>query len=118
MGHRNILANPHVGILFVIPGTPETLRVNGKAELVGDPSLNERLAARGKNAILATKVRVEECFFHCGKAFIRSKLWQPEEWGERHRVSFGEMYARQKSLSREVASNIDARIDEDYETNL
>ena len=83
-GHQNILSNPKVGLLFLIPGTPETLRVNGSAELTTDPALLERLAARGKPAVLAIRVHVEECFFHCAKAFIRSKLWESGSWPERY----------------------------------
>ena len=84
-GHLNVLENPQVGLLLVIPNTSETLRINGKAELSADPELLESLAARGKPAVLAIRVTVEECFFHCGKAFIRSGLWKPDEWGARHR---------------------------------
>ena len=72
--------NPHVGVIFVLPATPETVRVNGIAELTADPELLERLAARGKPALLAIRVHVEECFHHCAKAFIRSELWKPETW--------------------------------------
>ena len=79
-GFRNILARPRVGMIFVVPGVTETLRVNGGAELTRDPELLERLAARGKPALLATRVRVEECFFHCGKAFVRSALWKTGSW--------------------------------------
>jgi PPOX class probable FMN-dependent enzyme len=114
-GHLNILRNPHVGLLFMIPGTPETLRVNGRAELTRDPALLERLAARGRPAILATRVRIDECFFHCAKAFMRSNLWKPEKWGDRHRVSFGEIYA---AGNTDAASAIDKAIEEDYRDNL
>lgn len=117
-GHMNILANPNVGVLFVIPQTNETLRVNGRAELTSEPSLLEKLAARGKPAVLAIRVTVEECFFHCGKAFIRSELWNPDQWKGRHRVSFGEMYAQRKSLDNTVAEAIDDSIDQDYRLNL
>jgi PPOX class probable FMN-dependent enzyme len=117
-GHRNILANPGVGLIFCIPGTSETLRINGKAELESSESQLEELAARGKPAVLAIRVTVEECFFHCGKAFIRSGLWKPKTWKEPHRVSFGEMYAARVNASTEVASSIDASIANDYETNL
>ncbi|MEM7217399.1 MAG: MSMEG_1061 family FMN-dependent PPOX-type flavoprotein [Pseudomonadota bacterium] len=117
-GHRNIIANPRIGLLFVIPQTSETLRVNGTAELTSDPEVLEALAARGKPAILATRVTVEESFFHCGKAFIRSDLWKPERWGERHRVSFGEMYRKRKGLDESVATAIDAGIETDYKQNL
>ena len=82
-GLQNILANPRVGVIFMLPGTPETVRVNGTATLTADPELLARLAARGKPAVLAIRIRVEECFHHCAKAFIRSKLWKPESWSER-----------------------------------
>jgi len=117
-GHHNILENPNVGVLFMIPNTAETLRVNGRAVLDSDSDLLSRLSAREKPALLAIRVTVDECFFHCGKAFLRSKLWNPEDWGERHRVSFGEMYAARKSLSKTVAKSIDQSIDHDYEVNL
>ena len=64
-GHLNILRNPHVGMIFIVPGTPETVRVNGRAELTRDPELLERLAARGRPAVLATRIRIDQCFFHC-----------------------------------------------------
>ncbi len=117
-GHRNILVNPQVGVLFMIPGTPETLRVNGQAALSADPELLERLAARGRPAVLAIRVQVEEVFFHCAKAFLRSRLWRPESWGEKHEVSFGKMFAAAKNASTEAAVAIDAAVDADYRDNL
>lgn len=118
-GHRNILENPHIGLIFCIPETNETLRVNGTATLDANPELLAELAARGKNAILGIRVHVEECFFHCGKAFIRSHLWQPAKWpAEKHKVSFGEMYAARIQAKQEVAEMIDASIASDYENNL
>jgi predicted pyridoxine 5'-phosphate oxidase superfamily flavin-nucleotide-binding protein len=105
-------------VLFLIPGTPETYRVNGTAELTTDPALLERLAARGRPAVLAIRVHVEECFFHCAKAFIRSKLWQPETWPERRRVSFGKMFAKAAGADDEAAAAIDAAIETDYRENL
>ena len=117
-GHENLLSNPRIGLLFMIPGTPETLRVNGRAELLDDADLLERLAARGKAATLVIRVKVEECFFHCGKAMIRSKIWHPDDWVERHEVSFGKMYAALKNADDAVAKTIDDAIDQDYENNL
>ncbi len=118
-GHRNIIDNPHIGLIFFIPETNETLRVNGKAQLTADPELLNSLAARGKDAVLGIKVTVEECFFHCGKAFIRSGLWQPKKWPEeKHKVSFGEMYAARTAANQEVADMIDASIETDYKDNL
>lgn len=79
-GPRNILATGRIGLLFVVPGQRETLRVNGAATLNNDPALLEQLSARGKPALLCTEVAVEECFFHCGKAMIRSRAWHPGSW--------------------------------------
>ncbi|MAG31704.1 MAG: phosphohydrolase [Deltaproteobacteria bacterium] len=117
-GHLNILANPHVGVLAMVPGTPETLRINGRAELTSDPALLERLAARGRPAVLANRIHIDQCFFHCAKAFIRSNLWKPEEWGERHRVSFGEMIAARTTSDEQTARAIDEAIETDYRENL
>ncbi len=117
-GLENILENPQVGILFVVPGTAETFRVNGTAELVCEPQLMKRLAARGRPAVIGIRVTVEEAFFHCAKAFIRSKLWKHEQWGERHKVSFGEMFAKNAGVGKEAAEAVDKAIEADYETNL
>lgn len=117
-GHENILKNPRIGLLFCIPGTNETLRVNGTAQLSADPALLEKLAARGKPAVLVIRVNVEECFFHCGKAFIRSELWSAETWDEPHKVSFGAMFAARKNLDKDVERMIDDSIATDYEENL
>jgi len=117
-GLENILQNPQVGLLFLVPGTPETLRINGHAELTRDPVLLQRMAARGKPALLGIRVTVEECFFHCAKAFIRSELWKPDTWQERVRVSFGRMAARKLKADSQLADAIDKAVDEDYRTNL
>ena len=117
-GHRNVLENPRVGVLFMIPGTPETLRVSGRAEISADPALLARLAARGKPAVLAIRVRIEEVFFHCAKAFLRAQLWQPETWQARHEVSFGKMYAARKKVAASTAKAIDQAIAADYRDNL
>jgi uncharacterized protein len=120
-GLQNILGNPRVGILFMIPGTGETLRVNGAAELTRDPAILERLAARGKPALLAIRVTVEECFFHCAKAFLRARLWKPDTWAPLQ-VSFGRMLAPrlapEKDAAEPLAEAIDQMIAEDYRTNL
>ncbi len=117
-GHLNIIENPHVGVLFMIPGTPETLRVNGRAELTSNPTLLEQLAARGKPAVLAIRVHIDECFFHCAKAFIRSDLWKPDAWPDRQKISFGRMYAKQRGADEATAQEIDAFVEADYRDNL
>ena len=117
-GLQNILARPRVGVIFMLPGTPETVRVNGTATLSADPELLARLAARGKPALLAIRVHVEECFHHCAKAFIRSRLWKPESWQERMKISFGAMAAKRMKLGDEVAAKFDAAVEDDYRNNL
>jgi PPOX class probable FMN-dependent enzyme len=79
-GMRNILANPHVGLIFLVPGREETLRVNGRAAIVRDADLLAGMAVRGKVPLLAIGVMVEEVFLHCAKAFKRSGLWEPARW--------------------------------------
>jgi PPOX class probable FMN-dependent enzyme len=79
-GMRNLLENPHVGLIFLVPGKEETLRVNGRATITRDPTLLARLEGGGKRPRLAIGVEVEEVFMHCAKAFKRSGLWHPERW--------------------------------------
>jgi len=75
---RNIVDNPHAGLLFLIPGMNETLRVNGRAKLVSDAPFFDELVVQGKRPKLAVVVEVEELYMHCAKAFLRSSLWKPE----------------------------------------
>lgn len=117
-GLQNILENPYVGVLFLVPGTGETLRVNGRATLTRDPVLLERLTARGRPALLAIRVEIEQCFFHCAKAFLRAALWKPETWPRDVRVSFGRIMADKLGSGDDVAQAIDAMIDENYRTEL
>jgi uncharacterized protein len=75
----NILANPSVGLLFMIPGFDETLRVNGKAQISRDPELLTQLAVEGKSPKTVIIVEVAEVYLHCAKAFRRAKLWDPSQ---------------------------------------
>ncbi|HLU99132.1 MAG TPA: pyridoxamine 5'-phosphate oxidase family protein [Thermobifida alba] len=79
-GFRNVLANPHVGLVYLIPGRGDTLRINGRARLLRDAPFFDEMAVRGKRPALALLVEVEEVFHHCAKAFLRSSLWRPETW--------------------------------------
>ena len=79
-GYRNVVANPQVGLNFIIPGRADTLRINGRARLVSDAPFFDEMAVRGRRPILALVVEIETVFFHCGKAFMRSRLWEPESW--------------------------------------
>ncbi len=115
---QNILANPQVALIFLVPGTEETLRVHGTARLTADPDVLERLDARGQPALLAIRVRVDACFFHCAKAFKRSRLWDPASWPQPLRVSFGKLLARKLGGGAELEGSIDRMIEDDYKNNL
>ena len=86
---RNILSNPNIGLLFLIPGLGETLRINGKASVIHDEELLEKMAVNGKSPLLGIGVDVEECFIHCAKAFKRSELWNPETWADKEELPKG-----------------------------
>ena len=79
-GMRNLMANPHVGLIFVVPGREETLRVNGRSWITRDPEILRCSVVQGKTPLLAIGVEVEQCFLHCAKAFRRSQLWAREQW--------------------------------------
>ncbi|WP_299952970.1 pyridoxamine 5'-phosphate oxidase family protein [uncultured Modestobacter sp.] len=79
-GFRNILSNPHVGLIYLVPGRTDTFRVQGRARLVRDADLLDRMVVRGNRPLLAMVVEIESVFFHCAKAFMRSRLWDPASW--------------------------------------
>jgi PPOX class probable FMN-dependent enzyme len=114
----NILANPRVGLIFLVPGTCETLRVQGEAELLDDAQLCANLPARGNTALLVIRVRVTECYFHCAKAFLRSDLWRPETWPEKIAISFGAEIAESGGLGRESIGEFDQAVAGRYKSDL
>lgn len=77
---RNVLQNPHVALLFVIPGVTDTFRVNGRATIVSDPELLEPCAVEGKVPKLGLRIEIDEAFTHCSKAFLRAQLWDPARY--------------------------------------
>lgn len=77
---ENILQNPNIGLIFLIPGKTETLRVSGTAQIVRDQELRDSMAIKGRSPDFAIVVHVKEAFFHCSKCMIRSKLWKSEDW--------------------------------------
>jgi hypothetical protein len=79
-GFHNILTNPHVGLIYIVPGRRETLRINGRARLLSDAPWFDELVVEGHRPILAMVVDIDTIFFHCQKAFMRSRLWKPETW--------------------------------------
>ena len=79
-GYLNVLQRPQVGTLFVIPGRGDTLRINGRARILSDADYFDAMVVQGKRPILALEITVEEVFFHCAKAFLRSDAWDPQRW--------------------------------------
>jgi PPOX class probable FMN-dependent enzyme len=79
-GFRNVLANPYAGTIYLVPGRTETLRINGRARLLRDAPFFDELIVKGNRPRLALVIDIETVFFHCAKAFMRSKLWRPETW--------------------------------------
>ena len=77
---HNILQNPHVGLIFLIPGRGDTLRVNGTAKLLSDAAYFDDMIVRTHRPAFALEVAIDEVFYHCSKAFLRSKTWEPETW--------------------------------------
>lgn len=117
-GFNNLLDSPQISLIFVRPGIKETLRINGAAQITRDPEILERHAVKGKPAVLCTVIHVEECFFHCGKALIRSKLWQPDSWAAERRISFGRQFAELTGGDEAAAKQIDTVVADDYKNNL
>jgi PPOX class probable FMN-dependent enzyme len=79
-GYLNVLERPHVGTLFLIPGRGDTLRINGTARILADADYFDAMTVADKRPILALEIDVEEVFFHCAKAFLRSDAWDPSSW--------------------------------------
>lgn len=79
-GFLNVLDNPNVGTISIVPGRGDTLRINGIARIVDDGDYFDDLAVKGRRPILALEIDIREVFFHCAKAFLRSDLWKPQSW--------------------------------------
>jgi PPOX class probable FMN-dependent enzyme len=115
---ENIVVNPAVGLLFLIPGMDETLRINGDAKLTADAGLRERLAAEGRLPAAVIVVAVKAVYMHCAKAFMRSELWRPESWPDRASLpTLGQILKDQLRLS-ESAEEADRRLAESYAQSM
>jgi uncharacterized protein len=117
----NIIRNPQVGLLFLIPGVTETLRVNGRARIVTRPQMLERFAVNGRAPAVVILVETEEVFLHCSKALIRSRLWQEDAKVDRKVLpSLGRMIAEAADRQPAAATiaDYDARIAKSIEETL
>jgi PPOX class probable FMN-dependent enzyme len=112
---ENLLANPNVGLLFMIPGIAEVLRINGTARLTCAQPLLESMAANGKLPKLAIVVKVTEVFLHCARAFMRARLWSDDYRLERHQLpTLGRMIVEQAHPAGLTVEAADARIEAAY----
>jgi uncharacterized protein len=116
-GFENVLANPHVGLLFLMPGRGDTLRVNGRASLVADAPFFDRMEVRGHRPVLALVVHVEQVFYHCAKAFLRSRLWEPQTWAP-DAVPSRAHIAKLQERADEPLEEIERYYGEQYATKL
>ncbi|QIG45673.1 pyridoxamine 5'-phosphate oxidase family protein [Nocardioides anomalus] len=118
-GYRNVLENPHVGLNFFIPGRGDTLRINGRARLVGDAPFFDAMVVKGHRPLLALVVEIEDLFFHCAKAFLRSGLWKPETWDPEAHVPRRAVIASQVEPAGMSIAQLDDYYDEsNYERGL
>lgn len=115
---ENIIVNPAVGLLFLVPGMNETLRINGDARITLDAALRERLAVDGRPPISVVVVSVKAAYMHCAKAFMRSELWKPESWIDRSKLpTLGEILRDQLALT-DSAEQTDKWLDETYKQTM
>ena len=117
-GLNNIIDTGEIGIIALVPATGETLRISGTAEIHDDPELVASLSSLGKPALLATRVRIKHCYFHCARSIVRAKLWDPKAWPAPTRISFGKIIAPRIGESDAVAAQIDANVEGAYTTRL
>ena len=117
-GLNNILDTGQIGIIALVPATGETLRISGTAEIHDDPDLVASLSSLGKPALLATRVRIKHCYFHCARSIVRAKLWDPKAWPAPGRISFGKIIAPRIGENEAVAAQIDANVEGAYTTRL
>lgn len=85
---QNIVQNPQIGLLFLVPGTGETLRVHGRAYLTADEALCQTYPVGNRPALLVAKIEMDSAYFHCSKSLATSKIWDPESWTDKIKISF------------------------------
>ncbi|UNL83172.1 pyridoxamine 5'-phosphate oxidase family protein [Priestia koreensis] len=116
---KNILTNPHVGLIFFIPGISESLRVNGKASIICDEDVLEKMKVNDKLPLMGIAVEVEECFMHCGKALKRSNLWEPSTWlREEEQPNTAQILSTHVKIPEMTPERLKADFEEGYKTKL
>ena len=117
-GLQNIIANGQVGLIFLVPQTGETLRVSGRAEVLDDAELLTKLGSKGRPALLATRIHITRCYFHCARSVLRAQLWKPNSRPTPAKVSFGRVIAPRIGGDEKIAQQIDERVETAYDKNL
>jgi len=116
-GYLNILRNPHVGLITVVPGRSETLRINGRARLVKDAPYFDDMIVKGHRPILAIEVAIEQIFFHCPKAFLRSATWKPQTW-EPEKLPHHAAIVKSVQWTRETLEELTEYYGDNYEKTM
>ena len=114
----NVVQQNKVALIFIVPGTVETLRVHGTCRLIKGNEICQTLVSKPHQALLVMEVKVTNAYFHCGKAFLRSKTWQPDSWSEKLKISFGQEIADNIGENSEFVEALDAGVKERYITDL
>jgi uncharacterized protein len=109
---QNIIENPNVGIIALVPNAGETLRINGKATVLADPPLLQELGARGKPAMVALRIAIERAYFQCARSVLRAQIWKPETWAAPRKISFGKIIGK----TADAQQQIDTMVDSSYKT--
>ena len=116
-GYHNVLANPHVGLLSLIPGRRETLRINGRARVVADAPFFDDMIVKGHKPILALVVEIDTIYFHCGKSAMRSGIWKPETWSSDTLSSHAQMVMETQVVDATLEQLVD-KYGPKYESEL
>ena len=116
---RNIIETNYIGLLFLVPGFGETLRVNGRAAVIRDEAWLKPLSAQGKQPLLAIAVEVQECFLQCAKALLRSKLWEPHVAPDLQTLPCAaQMLVDQLQMPEYDVASMQQLLDDAYKNNL
>jgi PPOX class probable FMN-dependent enzyme len=114
----NILSNPIISIIFMIPGKKETLRIRGSASIIVDPKLAQNFIVNNKAPELLLEIKVRDLYFHCAKCMMRSRIWQPDSWpNTEHLPSLSQILARY-GKQEHLYEQINDAVNNNYNNNL
>ncbi|TEW54834.1 hypothetical protein E2R68_06575 [Psychromonas sp. RZ22] len=114
----NILSNNKVSLIFIVPGSNETLRVAGECRLLGGELLCKKLASDSHDALLVMEVSIINAYFHCNKAFLRSQIWSASSWPEPIKISFGKEIAENTGADDSFIKQVDTAVEDRALTDL